>query len=377
MQEAPRQHAAAEGGDAGTVRVAPPSLPEHPDVANGRRDPAGEGAVPERVVPADLESAFYDYLGFPEADNRACQTIYADRFAGCGLVLDLACGRGEFLSLLAERGIPGLGVDSDTGMIRQVRERGLEVVEADALAYLELDAPLFDGIYCAHFVEHLGPAELLHLLGRVRRRLRPGGRLIVATPNAACLHTQLVEFWRDLTHVRPYTLELLRFLLSYTGFSVVEAGVNPLRLLPREPLAPLAEEARREVLGAEQEIRGRARAGAASSLPPPPAPPESAAASAVLAARAALRQARDRVTGTATAVQELRHAVDRLERHVGALEERLAGADHDTLRLAGAVRALQQAVGEGTRQLDSLFPSPEIFVIGVRTEGEDAPGTGD
>ena len=347
---------APESADAGAER----------DGRSGRGGNVGEQE--ERRLPDDLESAFYAYLGFPEADNRTCQTVYADRFVGCDTVLDLACGRGEFLGLLQERGIRGIGVDSDRGMVRLVRDRGLEVVEQDVLLHLGADEPLVDGIYCAHFIEHIGPLDVLHLLSRARQRLRPGGRLIVATPNPACLHTQLVEFWRDLTHVRPYTLELLRFLLTYSGFEVVEAGVNPLRLLPRNALAARAEEARQAVAAAEEQIHLR-RLQPANASPAAVAPRQDARLPRGGEARVALRRARDRVSGVASLARELlelRREIASLQARCAALETRLAGVDDDGVRLASALRTLQDVVGHGTRQLDDLFPSPEIFVMGIR-----------
>lgn len=344
-------------------------MPERSSVKHGPQ--GGHSGRSQRGLPDDLESAFYDYLGFPEADNRACQAIYADRLAGCEVVLDLACGRGEFLELLRERGIRGVGVDSDHGMVRRVRERGLEVVEQEALAYLEDDEPVFDGIYCAHFVEHLPPPDLLFVLSRARRRLRPGGRLIVATPNAACLHTQLVEFWRDLTHVRPYTLELLTFLLSYSGFDVADSGENPLRLLPRTPVREPAEEACRAVMAAERDVRTRLEEPGAAALPRAAA--QQHVADRDPSTRAALRRARDRVTGTATLTIALRAELGKMREAITALEGRWralqayhSAADHDIVRLAAAMANLQDVVAGGARQLEGLFPSPEIFVMGVR-----------
>src|SRR6188472_231332 len=118
------------------------------------------------------------------ADVRERQRPYVDDFRGAAPVLDVGCGRGEFLGLLREAGIEARGVDADADMVAFARGAGLDVVQADAVAYLEgLDDGSLGGVFAAQLVEHLPPAALLRLLQLAARKLRPGGLLVAETIN--------------------------------------------------------------------------------------------------------------------------------------------------------------------------------------------------
>src|SRR4029079_17968206 len=96
-------------------------------------------------------------------DVRERQRPYVADFRDAAPVLDIGCGRGEFLGLLREDGIEAKGVDADADMVAYARGDGLDVEQADALAYLETQASL-GGIFMAQVVEHLPPAQLFRLL---------------------------------------------------------------------------------------------------------------------------------------------------------------------------------------------------------------------
>jgi len=115
------------------------------------------------------------------------------------------------------------GVDLNGEMVRRCRERGLDVVEADALEYLAAlpDASL-GGLFGAQVIEHLPPDRLLRLLSLAQRKLRPGGRIVVETINPACWYAFFNSYIRDITHVRPVHPETLRYLLTASGFSGVD-----------------------------------------------------------------------------------------------------------------------------------------------------------
>jgi SAM-dependent methyltransferase len=168
------------------------------------------------------------------------QGRYVRVFPPAARVLDLGCGEGVFLQLLRESGRGGLGVDNHPADVARARARGLEVVEQDALAYLGAAHEVFDGVFCAHLIEHLAPADAVRLLEGARDALRPGGRMVVITPDPRDLEVLAERFWLDLTHVRPYPLALLVPLLAALGFAVLEHGNDPrsargrmLRHLPR------------------------------------------------------------------------------------------------------------------------------------------------
>jgi SAM-dependent methyltransferase len=175
-----------------------------------------------------VESQYYAFMGFDSAHTRDVLSFYAPMFAGCGPVLELACGRGEFLDLLRESGVEAFGVDLDEGMVKTARERDIDVRLGDALDELDEAKPgSYGGVFSAHFVEHLEPADVMRLVRSAKRALRPGGRLVLATPNAASLSVLGYDFWKDPTHVRFYDPMLLRFFCTEAGLTVVDSGTNP------------------------------------------------------------------------------------------------------------------------------------------------------
>ena len=90
-----------------------------------------------------LESDYYAYMDFdPHGEHaREVQSFYVPMFADKSPVVDLGCGRGDFLSMLHDTGIKAVGVDSDEGMVEQARGQGLDVALDDAIEYLHADPP--------------------------------------------------------------------------------------------------------------------------------------------------------------------------------------------------------------------------------------------
>ena len=154
---------------------------------------------------------------------------YVPMFAGRGPVLELSCGRGEFLGLLAEAGTEAVGVDPDEAAVKRAGAAGLEVTCADPVAYLQEDPPPgpYQGVFCAHLIEPLTAERARELLAGVRRVLAPGGRLVAVTPNPAAYPVLSHGFWRDPTHVRLYDLAALEQLCRQAGLEVEATGTNP------------------------------------------------------------------------------------------------------------------------------------------------------
>jgi O-antigen chain-terminating methyltransferase len=167
------------------------------------------------------------------------QRAYLDLFAGAAPVLDVGCGRGEFLELCGKAGIAARGVDLDAGMVARCRAAGLDAQEGDALAALEaLPDGALGGVFCAQVIEHLAPEALIALVRLAHRKLRPGGVLLCETPNPACLTVFSGAFYLDLTHIKPIHPEAARFVLEAAGFREVELRyVNPVP--PEGKLQPL------------------------------------------------------------------------------------------------------------------------------------------
>jgi SAM-dependent methyltransferase len=133
-------------------------------------------------------------------------------------VLDVGCGRGEFLALLAGEGISARGVDSDAGMVERCRELGVEATLADANEYLQgLEDASLGAVFSAQLIEHLPHAELQRMLELARSKLRAGGLFIAETVNPHRV-SSLKTFWVDLTHQHPIFPEVALALSAIAGF---------------------------------------------------------------------------------------------------------------------------------------------------------------
>jgi len=187
------------------------------DANAGTRAPSGTGALDA-----------FKYVGFEDrfrgspAVIRARLESYLPLFAGVQDVLELGCGRGEFLDLLRERGISARGVDLNHEMVEGTRARGLDAVEGDALAVLSSvpDASL-GAVFAAQVAEHLDPGYLMRLIETAGHKLRRGGLLVLETINPACWSAFFESYLRDLTHVRPLHPDTLQYLVRASGFQDV------------------------------------------------------------------------------------------------------------------------------------------------------------
>jgi SAM-dependent methyltransferase len=184
-----------------------------------------EPAAARSVAVAAADSAytaFENRFRGSREEIRARLASYVPLFAGLAPVVDLGCGRGEFLELLRDAGIRARGVEGNAHVARECRERGLDVNEGDLVAFLrrEPDAAL-GGVFAAQVVEHLPPAALQQTLAEAHRTLRPGGLLVLETVNVRSVVGFHEVYIRDLTHERPLHSETLRFLAAAAGFGEV------------------------------------------------------------------------------------------------------------------------------------------------------------
>lgn len=175
-----------------------------------------------------LDHAFLRWLPVVVEDQKAYQSFYLPFFENCDTVIDLGCGEGNFVELLEEHGIHAIGVDSDRACCQAAWDRGINVVHQDALSYLaELDAESADGIFSAHLVEHLPYETVIELIRRSYRALKPGGVIVLTTPNVRGLFSHLEMFYIHFGHVTFYHPRLLCFFLEFAGFTQAESGENP------------------------------------------------------------------------------------------------------------------------------------------------------
>ena len=159
-------------------------------------------------------------------------------------VLDVGCGRGEWLRVLGQAGIAAAGIDTNPVAVAECREAGLDVVEADLVDHLAgLGEGSLGALTLFQVVEHLPFDTLVQTLRAAARVLRPGGVLLAETPNGQNLRVGASTFWIDPTHQRPLHPEVLVFLAVECGFTSVERlFVNPLGPEPPD-LAGLPEPA--------------------------------------------------------------------------------------------------------------------------------------
>jgi O-antigen chain-terminating methyltransferase len=139
------------------------------------------------------------------------------------LVFDLGCGRGEWLELLQKNSIAAMGVDLDTGMLAACQQINLKVQCQDALESLK---QLQDGsasvVSAFHLVEHLPFDRVKDLVAECHRVLKPGGLLIMETPNPENFMVATHNFYLDPTHLRPIPPDLLAFVPEYLGYESVK-----------------------------------------------------------------------------------------------------------------------------------------------------------
>jgi len=215
----------------------------------------GSSRIPDlapRIPDSAASAAFtpsldaYKYVGFEDQFRGSREAIrarfesYLPLFDGKSDVLDVGCGRGEFLDLLNMHGVSARGIDLNHEMAEVCRARGLDVTEADAVGYLSglADASL-GGIFSAQVVEHLQPGYLLRFLELAFVKLRPGGRLVLETLNPACWVAFFESYIRDITHVWPLHPETLKYLVVASGFN--KATIEFRSPVPQEDrLQPIA-----------------------------------------------------------------------------------------------------------------------------------------
>jgi 2-polyprenyl-3-methyl-5-hydroxy-6-metoxy-1,4-benzoquinol methylase len=196
-------------------------------------------ATPPEALDIDW-MAFAERFRGSEDRIREQQKCYVARFSDApGHVLDMGCGRGEFLEAAKTAGLAARGVDQSSECIALCRSKGLDVEQGDMFEYLQsLPDGSLGGAYCAQVVEHLPPASVPRLVRLLSQKLRPGALAAIETPNPECLAIFATHFYLDPTHIRPVPAPLLRFYLESAGFGSVQID----RLSPAVESMPALEE---------------------------------------------------------------------------------------------------------------------------------------
>lgn len=199
----------------------PKEQPGLPGTDQPTIDPALYAALEDRFrgASAEIERRLQVYVEHARAATDAAFPL-----------LDLGCGRGEWLRVLAAHGVPASGIDTNSAFVADLVDAGLDASEGELFDVLRQrpDGSL-GAISMFHVVEHLPFPRLVDVLSECVRTLRAGGLLIVETPNATNLRVAASTFWLDPTHQRPLHPELLEFVAHQCGFTKTEQWfLNPL-----------------------------------------------------------------------------------------------------------------------------------------------------
>ena len=180
-------------------------------------------------TPAAYASQTLDYSRFAERFRGTDEQIrrnmefYRPFFAGLDSVLDIGCGRGEFLEVMRDAGVHARGIDLSAESVAQCRDKGLEAEVADLFAFLAAQPEgEFDGILSSQVVEHLPPDRVPEIIRLCGAKLRRGGVLAIETPNPECLAIFATYFYLDPTHTRPMPHQYLRFCMEEAGLTAIE-----------------------------------------------------------------------------------------------------------------------------------------------------------
>lgn len=181
---------------------------------------------PSDEAPAINYFIFEERFRGSRKDIKERQRAFLPYFENCKNVLDIGCGRGEFLELMREKGIGAQGVDFDKTMVEYCLSKDLDIVLDDAVSYLEkLEDSSLDGIFIDQVVEHLEPVVLVRLLELCHKKLKLGYHLIAETVNPLSF-TSFANFYIDMTHIRPVHPETLKYLFDATGFREIETQLS-------------------------------------------------------------------------------------------------------------------------------------------------------
>ncbi|MCX6598993.1 MAG: class I SAM-dependent methyltransferase [Acidobacteria bacterium] len=183
---------------------------------------AAEVAPPVPVAPADSGIDWMMHaMRFRGPEEVVSRTFsrYVETFSRHKDILDIGCGRGEFLALVPA----ARGIDLNPDCVALCREQSLNAEVADAFTYLAaLPDESLGGIFCGQMVEHVPRLQLPALIALCAAKLRPGAPIVFETPNPECLAIFATHFYLDPTHQHPVPPKLMAFYLLEAGFESIE-----------------------------------------------------------------------------------------------------------------------------------------------------------
>jgi 2-polyprenyl-3-methyl-5-hydroxy-6-metoxy-1,4-benzoquinol methylase len=222
------------------------------------RQRAGQQAPAAQAAPTAESSheLSFDYGRFAErfrgTEDYVKKNIqfYLPRFQGHGPVLDIGCGRGEFLEMMRDAGVEARGIDLSEEAVARCMQKGLQVDKADLFQYLkDLPNGSLGGIFCAQVIEHLAPESLPEMIRLASDKLSRDGLLALETPNPECLAIFASHFYLDPTHTRPVPHPLAAFYMEECGLGQIEVQRLSPAVESMPALAGLPEDFREAFFG--------------------------------------------------------------------------------------------------------------------------------
>jgi O-antigen chain-terminating methyltransferase len=197
--------------------------------------------------------SLYQYSDFEQRFRGNEQEVkeklkrYLPIFSTADNILDVGCGRGEFLELLHEQGKKAVGIDISESMLRRAAEKSITCKKAAALEYLQQEKDnSCGGIFSAQVIEHLQPDYLRDVVRESYRVLTPNAPIVLETINPLSIFALSNIYFLDITHQKPLHPEYMRYLLESSGFSEVEIvysdELNEEKLLEIDPQRQTATE---------------------------------------------------------------------------------------------------------------------------------------
>jgi len=173
--------------------------------------------------------SLYQYSNFEkrfrgEQDNiKEKLKKYFTYFKDSDEILDIGCGRGEFIEILEEKNKKGMGIDISKSMLKIAKSKGLDCKYADALDFLKGKADnSIGGIFSSQVIEHFTPDYLREVILESFRTLKSGSTIILETVNPLSIFALSRIFFLDVTHQKPLHPEYMRYLLESSGFYDVD-----------------------------------------------------------------------------------------------------------------------------------------------------------
>ncbi len=213
---------------------------------NPRPVPVAASGMPAAVADSgfDMDSFYVEFEGKFRGTREDIQNrlkVYLPHVAALSgaRVVDIGCGRGEWLELLQQQGVDAIGIDSNADMVESCRERGLQAECADAVAWLrQQPAGSLAAVTGFHIIEHLPFDTLIALFDAALHALRPDGFVIFETPNPENVSVGSCNFYYDPTHRHPLVPVVIEFMARQRGFARAEI----LRLHPHPESMHIAED---------------------------------------------------------------------------------------------------------------------------------------